>query len=62
MFGETGYFAMVPGIITRCAIGAILLPRDHNNKRDAFALPALLAEKVNADHGTRLGTAGLFTN
>lgn len=36
--------------------------RAHNNKRDAFALPALLADKINADRGTRLGTAGLFTN
>jgi hypothetical protein len=35
--------------------------RAHNKKRDAFALPAVVAGKINADGRTRLGTAGLFT-
>jgi hypothetical protein len=36
--------------------------RAHDQKRDAFELPAVLAGKIEADKTTRLGTAGLFTH
>jgi hypothetical protein len=36
--------------------------RTHNQKHDAFELPAVLDSKIKADNKTRLGTAGLFTH
>ncbi len=34
----------------------------HNDKHDAFDLPAVLAGTIKVDNKTRLGTAGLFTH
>jgi hypothetical protein len=36
--------------------------RMHNNRHDAFDLPAMLAKTIAADGNTRIGTAGLFTH
>jgi hypothetical protein len=35
--------------------------RGHNNRRDAFELPAVIARTVAADAKARVGTAGLYT-
>jgi hypothetical protein len=35
--------------------------RAHNQKHDAFELPAVLDSKIKTDSKTRLGSAGLFT-
>jgi hypothetical protein len=35
--------------------------RGHNNKRDAFQLPAVIARALAADAKARVGTAGLYT-
>jgi hypothetical protein len=49
-------------VLRRHSAGLIKWLYAHNNRHDAFDLPAVLAGTIKADGKTRLGTAGLFTH